>query len=216
MADFNISFPLQQTHEGGYGIDNNGYEVYRGINRLYNPTWNGWTVIDVIKGSKANQQNWIDNRVDIYVKPVYKKLYWDFIQGDKIINQTFANFLYDFTTASGADAVKVLQRLLNVRVDGGLGPVTLAALNNELKTNGANLYKDFWKARYDFTKNLVPHIIPQSWWAGVEQRLLSFENSFVDEVLQVAKNTGETVKKNPIKTLVVISLAGYILYKIFN
>jgi lysozyme family protein len=216
MADFTTAFNLLKGHEGGYGIDNNGYEVYTGINRKFNPNWQGWTVIDQIKKNYSNKNNWTDSRADIYVAPLYKSTYWAAIQGDKIINQTFANFLFDYFVASGNYPIIELQKILGVVADGYFGPKTLLALNNKLQNDGNNLYNEFWDNRYNFTKNLVPNVIPYSWWSGVEQRLLSFKNSYINEILKAAADTGNTIKKNPNTSLIIGTIALLLFIKLIQ
>jgi hypothetical protein len=36
---------LTLTFEGGYGVDNNGSQVYCGINEAANPSWEGWVIV---------------------------------------------------------------------------------------------------------------------------------------------------------------------------
>jgi lysozyme family protein len=176
MANFTEAYKITTTHEGGYGIDNNGYEVYRGINRYYNPNWNGWAYIDRAKQVTPNiPRGTIIPSAEPYVMQYVKNTYWDKIKGDQITNQKFANFLFDFYYASGYDAIKMLQKILGLNPDGIIGPITLAAINKQLSYNGQNLYDKLWQTRYDFTKSLVGKIIPESWWKGIEQRLFSYK-----------------------------------------
>lgn len=64
----------------------------------------------------------------------YKKEFWDKIKGDRIECQHLANALYDFAVNSGVNrAVKSLQEILNVKVDGSLGEKTLEAINKSEK-----------------------------------------------------------------------------------
>ncbi len=223
MADFSIAYPLTIANEGGYGIDNNGAEVYRGINRLFNPTWQGWNVIDAIKKNYAYKNNWTDARADAYVQPYVKQNYWQPIQADKILNQPFANLLFDFFYESGANAVKELQKELGFTgadVDGILGRNTLAALNTQLQTNGENLYNNFYNDRYNFTQALVPKIISQNDWASIEKRIENYANAFVDEILKTADAAGNTVKstvkKNPFTIILRITFGVIILNEIFK
>ena len=62
-------------------------------------------------------------------KGIFKKSYWDRWQGAKIRNQSIANLLVDWVWGSGAYGIKIPQKLLGVKVDGIVGPKTLAALN---------------------------------------------------------------------------------------
>lgn len=61
---------------------------------------------------------------------IYKRNYWDVCGGDKICNSQIANLLVDYAVNSGCrTAIKAIQRLLNVDVDGVVGPMTIGAIN---------------------------------------------------------------------------------------
>lgn len=60
---------------------------------------------------------------------IMKKNYWDRWKADQIKSQSLANILVDWVWGSGAHGIKIPQRLLGVKQDGIVGPVTLAALN---------------------------------------------------------------------------------------
>jgi len=74
------------------------------------------------------------------VMNIYKKQYWDRVCGDKIPGQNLATELFDTAVNCGVEvAVSYLQRTLNamnkketkysdIKVDGQMGPVTLATL----------------------------------------------------------------------------------------
>ena len=51
MANFGDAFKKLSIKEGGYVNDKDdaGGETYKGISRRYNPTWQGWTMIDSYK-----------------------------------------------------------------------------------------------------------------------------------------------------------------------
>ena len=58
-------------------------------------------------------------------------MYWDVIKGDDIQSQSVALAIYDWAVHSGpATAVKHVQRILGVKSDGIVGPITLAAINS--------------------------------------------------------------------------------------
>jgi len=61
-------------------------------------------------------------------KDIYKRLYWDSVQGDKLPHGL--NLLvFDSAVQHGTNmAIRLLQRILKVKEDGALGPVTLEAL----------------------------------------------------------------------------------------
>ena len=61
---------------------------------------------------------------------IYKKNFWDVCGADKIKNSQVAYLLVDYAVNSGCrTAIKAIQRLLNVEVDGVVGSVTIGAIN---------------------------------------------------------------------------------------
>lgn len=71
MANFGDAFKKLSIKEGGYVNDKDdaGGETYRGISRKYNPTWQGWNMIDQYKkhytvGSKEFKSK-LDNDIQL-------------------------------------------------------------------------------------------------------------------------------------------------------
>lgn len=63
-------------------------------------------------------------------KTIYRGDYWAAIRGDQIQSQLVANHCLDMCVLRGVGAApKAIQTVLGVKVDGVLGPVSLAALN---------------------------------------------------------------------------------------
>lgn len=138
MADFNRAFDKTMGHEGGYSNDpvDAGGETYRGISRVYHPTWHGWLFIDGYKSSGAP----IDTALlDEAVRAFYRQHYWEPNRcGD--MPQAVADEVFDTGVNMGVGrAAKFLQRALNclnrngslyadLVDDGDVGPATLAAL----------------------------------------------------------------------------------------
>ncbi|MGL5913085.1 MAG: glycoside hydrolase family 108 protein [Bacteroidales bacterium] len=61
---------------------------------------------------------------------ILKTMYWDRWNADDINSQSVANILVDWVWASGVHGIKRVQRILNVKVDGIVGRVTIAAINS--------------------------------------------------------------------------------------
>ncbi len=61
---------------------------------------------------------------------ILKEMYWDLWLADEIESQGVANILVDWVWASGAGSIRKAQRILGVRSDGKVGPVTLKAINS--------------------------------------------------------------------------------------
>jgi len=59
-----------------------------------------------------------------------KTHYWNRWRGDEIGSQSVAEILVDWLWCSGKPAITIPQRVLNVKPDGIVGPITLAAVNS--------------------------------------------------------------------------------------
>lgn len=82
---------------------------------------------------------------------IYRTRYWDRISGDQIPSG-FDLFLFDFAVNSGPlRAVKTVQALLNVAIDGVMGPQTCAAL---AQGNADRTLRALADARLRFLKSL--------------------------------------------------------------
>ena len=69
------------------------------------------------------------------VAPIYKKGYWDKMRGDDLPNGLDL-CVFDFGVNAGPGrAAKFLQRMIGTTVDGGIGPMTLAKVNEYVKEN---------------------------------------------------------------------------------
>ena len=125
MADVKKLAPFIQRWEGGFvddpddlgGATNMGvtiatYKVYRKRKGLSEPT------VDDLKHLSNNE--WID---------ILKSLYWDKWKADQIKSQSVANILVDWVWASGRSGITRVQQLLQIKVDGIVGPQTVASIN---------------------------------------------------------------------------------------
>lgn len=64
-------------------------------------------------------------------KSILKRVFWDRWHADEINNQSIANALVDWLWTSGTWGIKKPQAALGLRADGIVGPLTLAAVNDE-------------------------------------------------------------------------------------
>jgi lysozyme family protein len=109
-------------------------------------------------------------------KYIAKKVFWDFFQGDFIVNQSIAEFIVDWGYNSGRVTVaKRLQRLLNVAADGLIGVQSLNAINI---ADQQNLFDVLKVARRVFVDNIVAQRPDQSvFHKGWVNRINSFRFS---------------------------------------
>lgn len=135
MANFDIAFRRIINAEGGYvnDPDDKGKETYMGISRVYHSKEVMWSVIDVMKkrhsGSVLNHVLKQSSVVQNNVKDIYKKEYWDILHLDDINNQRIANEIFDDAVNRGVkSAVKIVQKLLNMPINGKIDSVLINKL----------------------------------------------------------------------------------------
>ena len=84
---------------------------------------------------------------------IFKDGYWDKCKADEIDSQIVANIIVDWAWMSGVKtAVKKIQKLLGVEVDGIVGRETINAINN---CNEDILFNDIYNERVRFYTNIV-------------------------------------------------------------
>lgn len=64
-------------------------------------------------------------------KEILKKLYWDLWKADEINSPGMAHLLVDWVWASGPKSIRMAQKVIGVKADGIVGPITLEALNRQ-------------------------------------------------------------------------------------
>lgn len=156
MADFKTAFDRTLAYEGGYSLDpfDFGGETIFGIARKYHPDWMGWSIVDYYKSINAPKKT-IETDPDLLedISGFYREHYWNPILGTEIASQAVANELFDCAVNMGIGrAIIILQKALNalnrdqtdypdLSEDGGIGPVTMSALNICLKKDEKYLLK---------------------------------------------------------------------------
>lgn len=148
MADFKQAYSITMKNEGGYVKDPRdvGGETYKGIARNFNPTWEGWRVIDHAKKSSGFPDSLLSPVYDELNKEMvpnfYRERYWCCYLADSIPWQNIANELFDTGVNMGVQRATIfLQRSINILkmrksiittdelvVDGQFGPKTHKAL----------------------------------------------------------------------------------------
>lgn len=175
MADFK---PIFKDHilvnEGGYAmvLHDKGAETAYGISRRYNPNWPGWVEIDRLKNYTTLKTGQHIPSVEVMVEKFYLDL-WTKHGFGEIKSQAVAAIYFDFFVNSGYTAVRSLQSLARVPVDGIMGPRTVAAINSR---NPDELFKEILEERYQHYLMAVgrdPR--QQKFWGGWIARLKRFE-----------------------------------------
>lgn len=149
MADFEIAYAPLKDFEGGYDNDpdDRGGETYAGIARNFFPAWSGWKLIDQIKKNAKsktaiNRACKVDHYLQDLVRAWYKTQWFDAL-GLGELPQPLANEIFEQSVNLGkAGSGKKVQIICNaynylsgakklftdLKVDGAIGPKTLAAL----------------------------------------------------------------------------------------
>ena len=149
MADLKLIIPFIKKAEGGYVNDplDKGGETMQGI------TYAVWCSVF---GPNAHER--FIKMATTDWEQIFKTLFWDKIQGDKINSQRIANTLADWVWGSGLYYPKLNVQIIlnfygaNIKADGIFGNGTLAALN---AANEENVYKSLIKKRFDYIENIV-------------------------------------------------------------
>lgn len=121
--DFNDAFAIILGEEGGYSNNRN------------DP--GNWTGGDIgkgeLKGTKYGIAAHVYPQLDIanltieQAKAIYKRDYWDKVQGDEL-PWPLSLYVFDAAVNQGpVTAIMMLQDALGVQSDGAIGPITLAA-----------------------------------------------------------------------------------------
>lgn len=155
MANFSDYFPKLLRYEGNYchSANDPGGETYRGIARKYNGKWPGWATVDAVKQSlhlvsPVAKPSWAalsaalsaNPKLSADIKAFYQAHYWDPLRLNEVGSQSIAEQLADHGVNAGLSRpAKMLQYLLktqfgasHLKVDGKVGPQSIAALNDVL------------------------------------------------------------------------------------
>lgn len=131
MANFKLAYPIIKDNEGGYANveGDGGGETYAGVSRVYFPNWKGWAIVDAHKPLKDNER--IDSPdLEYLLEVFYETEFWNKMRGSDIAKQSVASYLYDFYVNARGNAIKCVQRVIGSRVDGGVGKMTIEAINS--------------------------------------------------------------------------------------
>ena len=155
MANFNAFFPTLLRFEGGFVDDpaDPGGATNKGIT-LHTFEGCARRLLGIAPTLEALQ-----DLTDAQAGTIYKALYWDKVRGDNIELQELANIVFDFYVNAGANASKLLQRVLNamganpsLEVDGSIGSATLLALQG---MDQKAVYQHYKEGRIEYYQELV-------------------------------------------------------------
>lgn len=144
------AFAFVHDNEGGYvnHPDDKGGETYEGISRKFNPSWDGWVIIDSIKKLFEPTDSRFDKAlitagIKVKVMDFFKKNYWNILHCADIENKEISFKLFDMAVNLGIPrSVNILQIALNsmsshdehdIAIDGVIGSATLKLINDICK-----------------------------------------------------------------------------------
>lgn len=151
MAQHNFGNCVHKVlrHEGGYvnHPDDPGGITNLGVTKKVYDAWTG-------KESTVDQMKAL---TDEDVKPIYEENYWNKIKGDELPNGLDL-CIFDFGVNAGPSrAAKMIQKMADTTVDGGIGPNTIKAINALVKKDGLEevikLYQAKRQAYYESLKH---------------------------------------------------------------
>jgi len=134
--------------EGGYSDDphDSGGKTMRGvIQRVY----------DGYRDGKGLPRQWVKLIEDAELREIYRNNYWRLVRGDELPAGVDL-VLWDMGVNAGPSrAIRLMQRVLGVKVDGHIGPATMAAITRQ--SEGAmviDLIRTYTEERRRFYRSL--------------------------------------------------------------
>ena len=113
------------------------------------------------------------------VAAIYKTMYWDAIQGEKIPSPIIAMCLFDMAVLMGpVRAAMLAQSVVSQKTDGAIGPKTLAALTTVGTVAFVNAFSDLCDAF--FAQIVANNPTQQKFLAGWQKR-----TSLMDHIAHV-------------------------------
>lgn len=142
--NFDSAFGHVMRSEGGYVNDTKdpGGETNLGVTKA---AWGAYLGRPIADGEMKLLTKEI-------VKPFYKKMYWDKVQGDAL-PKGIDYLAFDFAVNAGTgQSAKFIQRAVGAKDDGSIGPATMALV---AKTDPHELIAGFSQQKEAFYKDLA-------------------------------------------------------------
>lgn len=112
---------------------------------------------------------------------IFKSMFWDRWNADSILSFKVAAALVDWTWVSGANGIRIPQKLLGVAADGVVGRRTLQAVNSW--TEPDRLFGLIQESRKAYHRRIAPagstnRVFLRGWNARVDRLTLFINNKF--------------------------------------
>jgi hypothetical protein len=190
---------LTLKFEGGYNIDNNGAQVYCGINEKYNLDWLGWTIINrwvsSLGGLKnAKYKKLADPELERLLNERIVKNYWNGHNFDDYTDSRVLAHLFDHSFNCGGDGLNsILKNTFNGATQSTAPSIVNAdpqAVQKIIQARKAYYSKCKWytddlKLRENYTKAAYRRVNEISSHTGSPQ----FQNS-ISDIINFENNGG--------------------------
>jgi lysozyme family protein len=143
QSNWDNAFKMMLASEGGYvnHPSDPGGMTNLGVTKR---VWEEWV------GRESNEKE-MRSLTSEMVEPLYKRKFWDACKCDELPSG-IDYLVFDFAVNAGVGrSAKILQTAVGVTPDGGIGPVTLAAVK---AIPEAELVEKFSQAKEDFYRSL--------------------------------------------------------------
>ena len=118
---------------------------------------------------------------DAHLADIYRKRYWNACRCDELPDGLDLAVFDTAVNTGPAQAARLLQRIVGVPADGGIGPKTIAAVNDYVAAHGLHqLIEAYTEARQNFYRMLPTYVHFGEGW-----------RKRANEVAGLAKNLGE-------------------------
>lgn len=207
MPDYRDAIKKVLEHEGGFvnhKADKGGPTNWGVTQAVYDKYIQEVTKNPSYKSTIAEIQNMpIGNALAIY-----KKNYWDVIQGDKITRYAIAAAIFDQAINRGpVAAVKQAQRLLGLTDDGKVGPTTLSYLNKVDEAKFLASYLAASKTAYQqIVANNPSQAVFLTGWLNRVDSLKNYVTSYIGTINGTTVGIGVGV-------IAMLGVGGFFLYK---
>ncbi len=176
MAKFSNYIPLLIAAEGGYQNYPSDGGNYNSLNQLVGtnhgisaPVYESW--IGSTPSASDMQSITKDEALEIY-----RLWYWDRVNASSIQNQSIANIIVDHAVNAGVGAAgKLVQGVLNdffgynLAIDGAIGAMTVAAINNSTSQSLHDQIKEARKQHYESISGEVANDFFDGWINRLEK-----------------------------------------------
>lgn len=147
--NFEQSLAWLLKHEGGFvdHPEDPGGMTNKGITAK---TYERW-LSEVVDNEAEVTEEVMRNIPDNHVKQIYREEYWLKISGDNLPSG-LDHAIFDWAVNSGPGrSARAIQKIVNVKADGDIGPMTLAAIR---EFDAASLIDDLYYRRQAFYERL--------------------------------------------------------------